>query len=440
MKRIVLWLALLMPTGLSAQAKCVATLANLDGPDLPAEAVETAACPVLAGVLVDSLWGSGLIDSLNVGRQRNVREALHRDLQSTMSETSGAVGSPAQASAIPSVRPVGIASGALAAVGTEGGAGGIASLSVNPFVSFLLAEGAADATSALARYARLLDVSAFFPVTDLDANGDGKLDYFGFRLRLNMTGLSAGDAVWDEANRQFSEMIGAEGLLRGRILAALAVLGEADEIARCAAAIITTEQIPIEQACGVSIDVDIDQSVYGELSRALSAVRDKADSKYWGLDLRADFGDPTLGQVTDASGKSLFLGAAIGGRIGGGDGLSPFGYRARGGLRVASLDQPDTTHVAFEGGAGLELTRTRNNQQMALSAGLEFRYGSDTGRADQFQTNYLLWRAALSIPFTGSSSVTISISRAIDGGSNITPTFSVGADLGLLFPDLGGGG
>ena len=90
--------------------------------------------------------------------------------------------------------------------------------------------------------------------------------------------------------------------------------------------------------------------MYGDLSRALSAVREKADSRYWGLDLRADFGDPTLGQVTDASGKFYFVGAAIGRRIGGGDGLSPLGYRARGGLRVASLDQPDTTHLAFEGG------------------------------------------------------------------------------------------
>ena len=94
----------------------------------------------------------------------------------------------------------------------------------------------------------------------------------------------------------------------------------------------------------------------------------------------------------------------------------------------------------FEGAGALELTRTRTGRQMSLAGGLEMRYGGQTDLARELRTNYLAWRAALTVPFTEANSVTISVSRAIDGESHITPTVSVGADWGLLFPAVAGGG
>lgn len=434
MRKLLMLFALLSPVSVSAQAhtQCVSSMRRYVTEQ--AAQVDAIACTQLASVLRDSVQGGALLDSLNA------RLVPSRELQSKMSETSGATGTAAAVSAVPSVRPVGLASGSLAVVGTEGGTGAISSLSVNPLVSFLLADGAGRANEALAKYSRFLDVSAFFPAKDPDANADGKLDYFGFRLRLNWTGLSAGDSVWSAADRELGRVVSSEVSIEAGIEDALLALDTAEQVEACARAILGQRLTEIEVACGSSIDLEMDAAAYGRLSRALAAVRDKADSEYWGFDIRMDYGDPTLGDVPGASGASYFIGAALGRRIGTGENLSPLGYRARAGLRFASLDQPDTTHVAFEGGAALELSRTYNGRQLSLSGGIEMRYGGETALASELRTNYLVWRAALSVPFTEEHSIAISVSRPISGRSHITPTFSIGADWGLLFPGAAGGG
>jgi hypothetical protein len=400
-----------------------------------------AACSVLANTLVtDSLQGSSLVDSIQAGFRQNA--VAPRDLQSSMSETFATGGSVAQTSAVPAVRPVGLAAGSLVAVGTQAGTGALASLSVNPLVSFFLEEGADSLQAALARYARLVDVSAFFPVDDVDADDDGKLDYFGARVRVNFSGLSAGDAVWSKADSLFQEILDVDARLVNDIRDAMLAMTDPAAVTACASTILTQQIDSIQSVCGTSFDFSArDPADYGRLSRALAVVRDKADSRYWGLDLRVDFGDPTLGEVAGASGKFGFLGLAYGGRVGGDEERAgPIGYRLRGGVAVAALDQPDTTHFAVEGGAAVEVTRTRMHQQLSLSTGVEFRYGSDTGRDDQFRTNFLAWRTSLAIPVTEANSVTVSFSTALDGEDNTTPSFSIGADWGLLFSGRGGGG
>jgi hypothetical protein len=357
-----------------------------------------------------------------------------RLLQPTQSETSGASGSAAQSAAVPSVRPVGLAAGSLAAVGTEAGAGAIASLSVNPVVAFLLQTGASQASNALARYARFLDVSAFFPIRDPDADENGTIDYFGVRVRVNLGGLDAGDEVWTEASSEFESLMSAEALMEGQIRKLLLL---ADNVDACADAI--ERQAAISAGCGQDLEVTApDDEAYARLARALQVVRNKADSRYLGLDLRADFGDPTLGAVPRASARSLFLGASAGWRpTGEGNVVSPFGVRGRLGLRSTRLDLPDTTHFAVDGGIALEASRSYQGQQLSLTGGLEFRYGSETGRADQFQTNFLTWRAGLTLPLTEANSVSVSLSKPLDGDS-ISPTFGISGDWSLLFPLLGG--
>ena len=53
-----------------------------------------------------------------------------------------------------------------------------------------------------------------------------------------------------------------------------------------------------------------DLEVAAQLRQELARIRRAADANYFGADIRMDFGDPTLGAVENARGRSFFAGLA----------------------------------------------------------------------------------------------------------------------------------
>lgn len=358
-----------------------------------------------------------------------------RDLQTRTPQPPELSGTAAQGHAIPGVQPAGVAAGTIAAVGTAAGRDAIAALSVNPAVLFL----AETATEKLAKLSRLADVTVFIPVSgitgDKPADTDrGKLRYFGARLRLNFTGLSAGSAVWNEA----------EQLLRTRISAAArkaasieSLLKKTPDVKACTDALLDVRtQASVTAACGAPFGFSPDMGEARLVREALTRVRRAADSKYFGADIRVDFGDPTLGAVEKARGQFLLAGLAVGRRFVG-SGTASSGIRARLGLRHSKLDTEAKAEFAAEGGAGFELSRYLEDDELNISGGFEFRYGNaPTHLTDQFQTNFTMLRGSILLPVTSGNSVSINVGAPIAG--DVSPIFSVNFNWGLLLSDRPG--
>ena len=184
------------------------------------------------------------------------------------------------------------------------GAHAITSLTVNPSIFF-----GGDPKS-VARSSRLTDLTVFFPVNNLDRDEDGDIDYFGFRLRVNFTGVSAGGQVWDKATAEFESLLRSETRAAAALLKSFASMTEAT-MRECAVAI-QSESAPqtIEALCGALFVPPVAED-YKALRAELDRVRIEADSRYFGLDVRLDSGDPTLGAVENAESHSNNWGTCL---------------------------------------------------------------------------------------------------------------------------------
>src|SRR5688572_17799256 len=119
-----------------------------------------------------------------------------RQLQQANPAAASMAGSLAQSEATPAVSPTALASGSVAMVGSEAGDDALVALGINPAVLFFINE----ASEALAKYSRFMDLSLFVPVTETSTGADDDgLDYFGLRLRMNWFGVTAGDQLWSES-------------------------------------------------------------------------------------------------------------------------------------------------------------------------------------------------------------------------------------------------
>jgi hypothetical protein len=166
----------------------------------------------------------------------------------------------------------------------------------------------------------------------------------------------------------------------------------------------------------------------------MADARAEADSKYFGLDLRFDFGDPTLGAVANARATSIDVGLAWGQQfLGAHPTEASIGLKARGGARYTHLSDIEGTSYAFDGGFGFEGRRPlEQGQLITASTGFEFRYGGEDGAEEQLQTNYTVFRAALAVPLAGMTGLTLAVAAPIDGP--ISPALSVSFNWGLLLP------
>lgn len=403
--------------------------------DRPTHTDSTKLCQAVAGLI----WGNSKIvkdaaDIILTPEGRNVASIFsQRDLQSHKTQDASTAGSAAQGQAIPSIQPAGVAAGTIAAVGTKKGDEAIAALSVNPFVLFV----GNVASQQLARTSRLADFTVFLPMNQSDtakakATSDTKLKYVGARMRLNLLGRNAGDQVWKGADSLLADWIAKAGSAVSRIPALLA---KAPDFEGCADALLDDKADAVTKACGSPFSFGVDLEAAGRLKSELRKVADAADAQYFGADLRADFGDPTLGVIPNASGTSWSAGLAAGKRFTdvNQEGAT-FGIRARLGMRYAKLDSVAAAEYAGEGGLGVEMSRNVDQQEINASAAVEFRYGNAPSIAtEQFQTNFVMLRGSLLLPVFGSNGVSINVGIPITGP--ISPIMSVNFNWGLLLPD-----
>jgi hypothetical protein len=348
-----------------------------------------------------------------------------RDVQNTGPRASLA-GSPAQAEAVPGVEPLAVSGASIAAAGTDSGSRTIAAITLNPAVLFV-SPGNAEA---MASASRIADLSLLVPIDDLDRNRDGTVDYVGARLRLNLTGASSGRAV-REAGCGFLRAVQGEADMVNRVLG---LLGRAGNLASCANALLDpkTSRATLTRRCNGEAGLEADAESYREMREQVARARREADSRYLGLDLRADFGDPSLSGVVPAKTTALSAGLAFGRRVLPlqDDGATA-GFRGRAGIRYTHLPSPGPTSFAFDGAAGFELARPLDQDNLlTLSAGLEFRYGGAAAREAELLPNYTVFRFALNVPVAGGSGIAVGLSAPIDG--SVSPTLTVNFNWSLL--------
>jgi hypothetical protein len=359
-----------------------------------------------------------------------------RDLQARYPQQPSLAGTAAQGQAIPSVQPAGVAAGTIAAVGTDAANDAIAALGLNPAILFIGDEVSRE----LAKYSRFADLTVFLPMSKLETQqnprppGGKKLEYFGVRLRLNVTGLANGDAVWNGADRLLRNWMTRAGRNLERVRQAMAA---APDLAACVDALLTTEEVAaITAGCGAPVTLEVDLREAEQLRRQFSRVRNAADARYFGADIRIDVGDPTLGTVANSSGQFTFAGLAFGMRLGDASGNqgTTYGVRSRLGVRHAKLDTVPKSEFAAEGGFGLEIARSIDEQEINLSAAVEFRQGNAPANlTDRFQTNFIMLRGSFLLPVTAGNSVSINVGIPVRG--DVSRILSVNFNWGLLLPD-----
>jgi hypothetical protein len=383
---------------------------------------------VLAGTIVGELGG-------RVIRDPSAAPALSlRDLQPALEGTASAAGSLAQSEVVAGARPMAIGGGSLSAVGSDAGSDAIAALTFNPAIFY----GSDRSGETVARSSRLADVTVYFPMDELDRNADGGLDYFGLQVRVNLAGLGAGTRLWAAAEG-LRDVTVIETRETERLELALRAL-DATRIEACVGQVgdgsATIESVVA--ACGADLRPDLDLPTYEGLRRSLVALREQADSRYFGLDLRLDIGDPTLGAVPAADGIALNGGVAYGQQFVGDEAMAPSaGVRLRAGARYSDLEEVGESSLSLDGGLGVVLRRPVDfDKAVTLSGGLELRFGGvEDALEAAARTDYLMLRAALSVPVTDQIAITVSFAQPLVGDA-VSQTLSVSGDWRLHLPSL----
>lgn len=352
-----------------------------------------------------------------------------RDVQATRGATTPGPGEP-----VPDVEPLEAAGGSASAVGTNAGAGAVAVLTINPSILFVPSQDVA----AVARYSRLADLTVLVPAAAVDEGSDAAIDYVGVRARINMTGMDQGSTLYRSVVQAYQRVLDSTGV---EVADLIGLFEQAPALEACARVLVATRtldagtQASIEGACGRS-PLPAPDSVYAALGAALRQARIAADSRYFGMDLRGDFGDLSLAGFDTTDGTSLFGGVAAGRRF-----LfrqnAAAGIRARLGARYVDPHSGAGARFALEGGVGFEFIRYYDFQRISLVAGLDFVLGPeappDTAAAAP-DLRHLSFSAALNVPVTPTTSVTLSLGTPVgnDGGG---PILSIKANWRLLWSE-----
>jgi len=390
------------------------------------------ACENVATVLMEHLAGARHAAFNRDEQARREREAV----QTTRGETSSA---PGEATA--TIEPVESAGGSFGAFASEGGSGSVTTLAINPAFFVVSPKDA----RALARWGRFSDFSLIVPTSDADRDNDGDVDYIGFRWRVNINGLAAGEELLSAVSAAFTKVL-EQGTEEQAAIKALLDNVDDDEYRACVEAVLragraglTPEELErglsaAGTACGgTPIDIAASKEPYVALDEAIQAARIAADSRYFGLDLRADFGDLERFAIDTIAGRTLTVGIGLGRRFTALDNETSTGFRFNLGVRF--VDPKGTTRAGFSatGGASFEMTRYYDNQRLSLNGGLEFQ-ADVQGDSDGATTNdYLAFRGSLNIPLAGTTSATVTFGTPIAGGTGMGPTLSVKANWRLLF-------
>ncbi|HST63478.1 MAG TPA: hypothetical protein VLK84_32505, partial [Longimicrobium sp.] len=190
----------------------------------------------------------------------------------------------------------------------------------------------------------------------------------------------------------------------------------------------------ITKACGGAPDPDDPAAITG-LQEAIQAARIEADSRYFGLDLRADFGDLSLAGVDTVPGTSIFAGLGWGARSVRNTQTST-GLRAHGGARYWDTDDEDedqdgeNANFAVEAGVAFEAIRFYDYQRLTLVGGVDGRLQT-TGAADDEEKGSINFRASLNVPVTSTASVSVNLVAPMVGERR-GPVLSIKGNWRLL--------
>lgn len=352
-----------------------------------------------------------------------------RKTQSTRGLEANAAGAPGQGEAIAATQPTAVASANLSATGTDRGTKTLAAISLNPITLF----GGAGDSAAAARWSRFGDLSVLVPVSNA-STASGRLGYLGLRLRLNLTGLKAGDRLLRQVDTAFKATVAMRADLIEQLAAAFGQLEDSSAIVACAEAVARAKSGDTPDQCGGRVTLGFSEATYRTFRNALALAREQADSRYFGLDLRFDTGDPTLAGDSTREVTALQAGLAFGRRSVGDDPrAASFGLQGRVGARYSQLkSHSDSVTWSLDVALGFEASRlVSETQAVRFTAALEGRYANESKRvAESHQTDNLVLRGGLQIPVMGGTSLTVAGTAPLTG--DISPTLSVNFNWALL--------
>ena len=340
-----------------------------------------------------------------------------------LAPTSGATGGPGQVGAAPSSAPASTSAVSLGLAGTPAGPRVLASLSFNP-----LAVGSVSDTAAFARWTRFWDVTVVVPMDPTSQNVDWAVaDYVGVRTRMNLLGPGAGDVALMAAKASYEKFLegGAEFLVDvTRSLQATEAAG--GDVAACAAAIESDDARKIAGTCAEKIP---SLSGFLEESKAewkrSALLVNKKDLTTFGLDVRADFGDPTFAGGERST--SLMAGLA------GGTGTERVGLNARLGAWYRYGWEQKEPLWAVDGALAISSHATVGPQRMDFSIGAEGRYAQGNPDAlSLYGANYLAILVGTTVPVTNGATLGIGLTVPVIGDKS--PQLTLRGDILSLIP------
>lgn len=345
-------------------------------------------------------------------------------------DVGGTHGGAGQSSAVPSVLPTPEAGATVSASGTHAGPKLLAEIRVNPLSL------AAASTEDKAYYSRVADIRLLLPVSSGAAPSSLQdIKYVGLRVLVNMAGLGvlsepSGSHVYAASQTALKVQAASSSMLR-RLRE---LLEKSSDVPGCANALLAKNEQAAQAMCGGAISLQEVTLANQEFLKAVGKARIEADSRYWGLDLRGDFGDPTL--AGDEHRRGTYLSASMAGgyaivegtryiqprwRLG-----ATYAY-ARGVPEEGAVLGPYKAVYALDVAAGLELGTVRQAQRVKANVGLEARLAREDSVGD---TRYFLLNVGLTVPTSESSSLSVGISLPLAGSRPALLT--LGGDLSLL--------
>jgi hypothetical protein len=333
-------------------------------------------------------------------------------------EAIGNHGSAAQAMPVASATPVTTSGAALALAGTISGPQAIASVALNPIS--MLADG-----NQLAWATRFSDVSLVLPAAlTTSSNPMASNDAFSFvgvRVRVNaVASLSAGSI-----DRFTADLSKAAEEFSTYVTALTAYLENAPDPDACATSLLDNASDDVTRLCGGTM-VPFPASTEKKLAGVLARARNEADRYYLGLDLRGDFGDPTLSDDPAKRGTFLLGAIAAGWRFG--NEGSYFALRGRAGAQYAQFDQDKHVEWGVNYGGAMEVGYLRDLQRTALSVGIEGNHNSDTVNL----TNFVDLKVGTTVPVTDGKQISLGLSWPLSGDHGKVLTMT--GDWSLLLP------
>ncbi len=369
----------------------------------------------------------------------NKEEEARRKLaavQSTRDQTTSVPGD-----AVNAIEPVETAAGSVGAVGTESGSSAIAAIAINP--AFFLVSP--SDIKGVAKWSRFTDLSLLVPASDADKDQDGDVDYIGIRWRINITGLSAGDSLVAAVGNAFERILDGGSAERAAITAALTQVNDSilescmESIAQAGEVGRSPDELSASfkkaaSACGdASFLLEESIPLYQQFDESIRAARIAADRRYFGLDLRGDFGDLRRFGVDTLSGRSITVSLGYGRRFAFLDSRASNGLRTNLGVKYFEANGASNARFAATGGVAYELIRYYEDQRLSFTAGIDFEADNKKAASAEAGPDFLALRTSLNVPLAGATSMTVTFGKPIVGAKTAGPMLSVKANWRLLW-------